>query len=82
MKHWNSNLKSKNKPLIHINFLSGGNFFVLCEGDIVDLKSGSHLVIRQENEMIKNVFKENSFTTSLKKVSLEDIEDILLKREV
>ena len=46
------------------------------------MKNGSHLVIRQENEMIKNIFKENSLTTSLKKVSLEDIEDLLLKREV
>lgn len=74
--------KSNLKPVIHIDFLSGGHEMIIEEGDVVDLGNGSTLIVRRNDKFIKEILNENHFTTSFRKVKLEDIEDELLEDEV
>lgn len=88
-RHWMLNSehesfgpKSNLKPVIHIDFLSGGHAMVVEEGDIVDLGNGSTLILRESDDFIKKTLGKNNFTTSFRKVKMEDVETELLQAEM
>lgn len=81
-KHWLIEDKKEETPLIHIDFNDGINFFVLQEGDIVDLKNGSTLIIRQQGKFINEMLNKNSLTTLFTSVDLSIIENDLVELEM
>lgn len=80
-KHWLIEEKREETPLIHIDFNDGMNYFVLQEGDIVDLKNGSTIIIRQQGKFISEILAKNSLTTLFTSVDLNSIENKLIELE-